>query len=215
MHVTEINSKGGPRTEEGKKRSSRNAITHGLFAKQLVLLPGETQEEFDALHDGFKQDHEPYGTTEEAFVLRLAILQWRLDRIVNLEGRALQNALETGDTECKFLNNYGMYSQRLSRDFQSTLKALHLEQAKRLLEHGQDYRMAVLIRDHYKRQGIDWDPAADQFVFSRQLLDKQIAFNRQWDCVTKNVHIYSTTKYQDEHFSREVPYHRLQPVVAA
>ncbi len=193
----------GPRTEAGKRRSSQNAVTHGLFAKRLVLLSGETQEQFDALLEGFVQDHKPYGTTEENLVRRLAELQWRLDRVLNLEGNAIQKAIEAGETDCKFLNNFGMYSQRLSREFQSTLKTLHVEQAGRLETHGRDYRMAVLIRDHYKRQGIDWNPAADQFVFSRELLDKQIAFNRQWDCVTKNVHIYSTTKYQDEHFAHE------------
>jgi hypothetical protein len=34
----------GPRTEEGKARSSRNAVKHGLTSKHLVIAPGEEQE---------------------------------------------------------------------------------------------------------------------------------------------------------------------------
>ena len=36
----------GPRTEEGKRRSSLNAITHGMTAR-IALLPDEDQAAFD------------------------------------------------------------------------------------------------------------------------------------------------------------------------
>jgi hypothetical protein len=38
----------GPRTPEGKTRSSQNASKHGLTARQVVIAPGE-QEEFHQL----------------------------------------------------------------------------------------------------------------------------------------------------------------------
>jgi hypothetical protein len=38
----------GPRTSVGKERSSRNALQHGLLARESVL-PDEDGEEFDAL----------------------------------------------------------------------------------------------------------------------------------------------------------------------
>ena len=38
----------GPRTPEGKTRSSQNASKHGLTAREIVIAPGE-QEEFDDL----------------------------------------------------------------------------------------------------------------------------------------------------------------------
>ena len=45
----------GPRTEEGKARSSQNSLKHGAFSKS-ILLPGESQEEFDALFAGLRKD---------------------------------------------------------------------------------------------------------------------------------------------------------------
>jgi hypothetical protein len=38
----------GPRTSEGKNRSSQNASKHGLTAQEVVIAPGE-QGEFDRL----------------------------------------------------------------------------------------------------------------------------------------------------------------------
>jgi hypothetical protein len=202
-NVQEINKNRstGPKTDEGKQRSSQNAIKHGLFAK-FFLLPGESMEQFDALHDGFKENHKPRTATEECLVYRLAVTQWKLVRLDNLEGMAVGKATEKGDLEGKFLGNYGLYAQRLNREFQSTLKTLHAEQEPRLIEHGQEWRQAVLLRDFALRTNIPWDPADDGFVFSIELLDKQVAFNRQWNRFCKNVRIFPTTKYQDERYSK-------------
>ena len=39
----------GPKTAEGKARSSQNAIKHGLRARRWVLLGGESEAEFKRL----------------------------------------------------------------------------------------------------------------------------------------------------------------------
>jgi len=41
----------GPGTPEGKQRSSRNAVTHGLFSRAAVL-PGEDVAELERLRRG-------------------------------------------------------------------------------------------------------------------------------------------------------------------
>jgi hypothetical protein len=192
----------GPRTEEGKQRSSQNAIKHGLFAK-LLLLPGESQEQFDALLNGFKENHKPHGATEDSLVYRLAEIHWRLGRIPNLEALAIEKAIETGDTDGKFLSNYSLYSQRLNRDFQSTLKTLHQEQAKRLVDHGRDFRIAVILYDYYTYNKLPWNPADDGFVFSKELLAKQLAFNQVFDKVMETINMSLGTKEMDERFAKE------------
>jgi hypothetical protein len=40
----------GPKTEEGKQRSSMNAMTHGIFSK-IPLLPGENIEQFNIFEE--------------------------------------------------------------------------------------------------------------------------------------------------------------------
>ena len=189
----------GPRTKEGKARSSQNAVKHGLFAK-IVLLPGESQEQFDALYNGLKENHKPRTATEECIVYRMAAIQWKLVRMDNLEGLAGQKAAETRELDGKFLANFSLYHQRMNRDFQNLLKTLHAEQAPRLLDQSQEWRQAVLLRDFALRTGTPWHPADDGFVFSIELLDRQIAFNKQWGRFAKNIRIFPTTRYQDERY---------------
>ncbi|MBL8223542.1 MAG: hypothetical protein JNL62_30200, partial [Bryobacterales bacterium] len=43
----------GPRTPEGKQRSSENAVKHGIYTSSIVL-PGESAEEFRKLLDAYR-----------------------------------------------------------------------------------------------------------------------------------------------------------------
>jgi len=57
----------GPRTEEGKNRSRRNALKHGVLAYALLITEGEGAEdraEFDELLGGLRRDLAPVGTLE-------------------------------------------------------------------------------------------------------------------------------------------------------
>ena len=52
----------GPRTEEGKKRSSINALDHGCRANVLVM-PGEDVGEYEKLSDAWKRSIRPRNPT--------------------------------------------------------------------------------------------------------------------------------------------------------
>ena len=145
----------------------------------------------------------PVGTIEICLVRRMTENQWRAGRVLNGETSDIKMAREKNESADKVIEKYGKYSGGLTREFQTTIKTLKDHQAKRLEAHGQEFRQAVLLRDYFTRQDIDWDPADDEFVFSKELLDQQLNFNKQWDKVIKNVHIYSTTKYQDERYSKK------------
>jgi hypothetical protein len=74
----------GPKTPEGKAVASRNAMKTGLLSRELIL-PGEKQEEFDALFNSLCTELRPYGTLETSLVERIAVTMWRQRRLVRAE----------------------------------------------------------------------------------------------------------------------------------
>jgi hypothetical protein len=74
----------GPKTPEGRAAVRLNGLTHGLTAETLVL-PGESQTDFQALLDSHEAEHQPSNPTEEALVLQLVMADWRLRRLYNHE----------------------------------------------------------------------------------------------------------------------------------
>jgi len=76
--------RGGPRTERGKERSSKNSLKHGIFAK-VVLLRSERTGQFHALLQGFRDYFQPVGMPEEILIETLAISKWRSRRALNAE----------------------------------------------------------------------------------------------------------------------------------
>jgi hypothetical protein len=69
----------GPRTEEGKAKSARNALKHGLLAERL-LLDGEDPEAWAALRADYFARLHPRGEAEARLVDRIAQLAWRRER---------------------------------------------------------------------------------------------------------------------------------------
>ncbi|MCP5110990.1 MAG: hypothetical protein GY953_09165 [bacterium] len=82
----------GPRTPEGKRRVSQNAIKHGLCASQVVI-PGEDEAEFERLRDGFVETLEPRDEVELALVRQMVTAEWRLRRIDRVESATIKHLL--------------------------------------------------------------------------------------------------------------------------
>ena len=74
----------GPRTAEGKAVACRNATTHGLFCRDLVL-PGEEADRFHFLRESILRALKPQDAMELALVDRLVCDQWRLNRLQRAE----------------------------------------------------------------------------------------------------------------------------------
>jgi hypothetical protein len=173
--MTELENKStGPRTEEGKQRSSQNSLKHGLFATKSFLLPGESQEEFDKLQYRYHRDYQPKGAIEEDLVRQLADIEWRRRRIPLLEADSIVKSLESGDAERRFMHTYSIYDQRFNRILLSTLKTLEDIQTKRRRATAVEFRIAVLLYRHSQDKHIDWNPADDGFVFSTGLLHRRL-----------------------------------------
>ena len=84
--VTKSNRSGGPRTDEGKKIASSNALKTGAYSNTLIL-PGEDESQFRQIEDQFVRDFRPEDMAEIAMVRDLAVLAWKKIRLENLELR--------------------------------------------------------------------------------------------------------------------------------
>ena len=74
----------GPRTTEGKSRASKNALKHGLLARDTVL-PGEDPADFDSQLTALEADIQPANSLEFELVRQIADTQWRMRRLTRLE----------------------------------------------------------------------------------------------------------------------------------
>ena len=83
----------GPRTEEGKNRVAKNALKHGLLARDTVL-PGEDPADFDSQLSALEADIQPGNSLEFELVRQIADAQWRMRRLTRLETGFLAAAVD-------------------------------------------------------------------------------------------------------------------------
>ena len=75
----------GPKTAEGKARSARNALKHGMRALKYVVLPDEDAVEFQALEAALLDELAPEGALQVVLARRVAVAAWRLARADRME----------------------------------------------------------------------------------------------------------------------------------
>ena len=135
----------GPVTPEGKARSSKNALKHGLATPEHILLEGEDEAAFTALHEGLIEENEPESPTEALLVHRLAVTFWKQSRADRLEAKLFANTdpprfitsegIEPGDPEAFFdlrrFNAIRGYQAQLSREVSRCLGELRRLKAAR------------------------------------------------------------------------------------
>ena len=132
----------GPRTAEGKQRSSQNALKHGLCALD-PLIPGEDPEAFQEHFCEIELDLRPATAIESNLVEQIADVSWRLKRLSRIEAALItafydataEQPLNQGndtdqllgkaladDKHLAALNRLGRYEAQLSRRYHRALK---------------------------------------------------------------------------------------------
>jgi hypothetical protein len=74
----------GPRTPEGKAKSSTNATKLGLYAKRLIITDDD-RPEFEQLERTLRHSLKPHGAIEESLFDRVLLNSWQLRRTEILE----------------------------------------------------------------------------------------------------------------------------------
>jgi hypothetical protein len=161
----------GPRTPEGKARSSQNALRHGLTAR-ATLLPTEDPAVYQRHSQKFLDEYHPQGATEHELVHSLAESSWLRSRVTRLEEALFSPATNTEDdprtieSQSRALTSFSMHRHRLSRQFESTLNQLREVQEKRRATEAEQLDKAAELLQMDQEKEVDFHPAEDGFVFS-------------------------------------------------
>jgi len=170
----------GPKSEEGKAKSSMNAVRHGLTAGQTVL-PHENEDDYEKLREGMLDSYAPEDPAEHALVEELANAYWRLMRLHRVETHYWDNLggsynradegiaealLQTPDRQTR---NFFRYYAQVERSYYKALAAAN--QIKRERRDRKPLKaIAATARNGFVSQNaLEAEPAAPQPAESRGL----------------------------------------------
>lgn len=98
---------GGPKNAAGKKRSSQNALKHGIHAMHPVALAEfESIDEWEEFYDGFRDYLKPDGPPEEDLVYQIAANRWRARRVVHAETAEINEQVWKTAADLSFADIY-------------------------------------------------------------------------------------------------------------
>src|SRR6266566_3894034 len=122
----------GPRTLRGKAYSRRNALKHGLFAREFMdfISQLEDPEEWEELLNGLWVQYRPIGKAEELEVERAALCWWRLKRVWRYEN--VTNRVALRDIGRRELREQAEYCKTLEKEEEAVI--LQLQDAMKQFE---------------------------------------------------------------------------------
>ncbi len=156
----------GPRTEAGKAASSRNRLAHGLCSSSLLVF-GETQAEFDALHEQIQTTYKPATPEQQLLTSQLTEALWRLNRARRVEAKTFDLMMDLTDRE---LSENGMLETDQSTEAQLAVCFLddaHLKTMATLQRYvtanERSYRQALkAVQDAIKQRPTQPQPIAEK-----------------------------------------------------
>ena len=161
----------GPKTEDGRRAASLNALKHGLSA-QTIVLPNESEEEFEAELREYILHFEPASKPEMDLVRQLAAANWRLARYTAVETGILQAKMESQRDFVTKKWTQGAESVRLALAFEalagpgSPLALLNRYQARLHLEYQRILKSLLQLQaargDAHPKLQNEPEPPADQ-----------------------------------------------------
>jgi hypothetical protein len=197
IHANQANAQlsTGPKTPEGKTKSSLNAVKTGLTGR-TVLLPDDDAIAYQKHIQGFFDEYKPSTDGEETLVQSIADTEWRLLRIPALEmgvyalGRielatkfdqedpAVRAALIEAQifiTYQRQLNNLSIQEGRLRKQRERDLAELLKSQRERKERTEKLMKQASDIYKDAQEAGQPFDPAEFGFEFSIEEIVQHLA----------------------------------------
>ena len=124
----------GPRTPEGKARSSQNATRHGLTSTRLIVREDE-REEFEQLQTSLLEEVHPEGALEQDVFTQLLHASWNLRRFRRLEAEQFVDGVDplADPNREKEMDRLARYQARIERSYYRALKELRALQTNRMI----------------------------------------------------------------------------------
>jgi len=115
----------GPRTTAGKAVSARNATTHGLFARNIVLPSlGEDPDGYRQVADELAAQLQPQNLLEQHYVEKIAAASWRLRRLHRWQAQLFEDRTLTEDARLDKLDKVLRHENHLHRQIDTAVKIL-------------------------------------------------------------------------------------------
>ena len=87
----------GPKSNQGKAHSSKNAVRHGILSRNIVLETHKQRAEFRELWHRCRKDARPKGLREKFVVEEITTISWKLGILEPLVVRELLRRQEISD----------------------------------------------------------------------------------------------------------------------
>jgi hypothetical protein len=165
----------GPRTPEGKRRSSINNLTYGLFANDIrEHCSPEDQIRYDAFIKLHTHSFTPKGPRENWLAYKIAQTMFLLDRAYDLNLHMLCKPVNAegphaiGQASAEPLPNMALYKNRMRNDFEHYSALLKVEQAERKEKEEKEMHKGDIIAQACALTQTKFDPAAIGFEFSKK-----------------------------------------------
>ncbi len=115
----------GPTTTAGKAIASRNATTHGVFARDIVLPAlGEDPGGYQQVQDELVDQLRPGNLLERHYVEKIAAASWRLRRLHRWQAQLFEDDTLTEDTRLDKLDKVLRHETALQRQIDTAVKML-------------------------------------------------------------------------------------------
>jgi hypothetical protein len=115
-----------PTSDPGKAIASRNATTHGLFARDVVLPSlGEDPDGYHQMQDEWTQQLSPRNLLERHYVEKIAAASWRLRRLHRWQAQLFEDDTLTENERIDRLDKVIRHETALQRQIDTAVKMLH------------------------------------------------------------------------------------------
>lgn len=105
----------GPRSLQGKSRSSQNSFLHGLFSNRLHYDNEEEKANFIAIRTGLVEYYRPLGFMEVVLVDKIAALLWKQRTAFDILGERVEGYRNDGLVSklTKFVDRAGLVEEKV------------------------------------------------------------------------------------------------------